>query len=216
MQITSVDAPSDDHMCSIYQDEIQQYSSVIPFLIDGLISKQKCVYVLSSHTADGISEEMFRRGFPIRPYIDAKQLVFYTKEDTYLSQGYFDADRLISMIRAGIQDGRREGYTKFRASGEMDWAVNGGTTTDKLIAYESQLNAAFVHADVSIFCQYDESRFSSEVLTDIIRTHPKVCVYGKLYANDYFYTPPQWMNLSEHAAARSAYTEMVREITAPH
>lgn len=201
-----------DHICSIYRTSAEQYSSVLPFLIDGLIRHQKCVYVTDERTVTEITDELFHRGFPVSKYISSMQMVFYTKEETYLSHGYFDADHLIATISAGIRDSRIDGYKGVRASGEMTWALNNATTPDKLVAYESQLNAAFPGEHIDIFCQYNETKFLPDVLTDILRTHPKVCLYGNVYDNTYFYTPPEWMSLSDPSTARSAYKEMIREI----
>ena len=80
-----------------------------------------------------------------------------------------------------------------RATGEMTWALAGEPGSERLVEYESRVNEFFATHDKCYgLCQYDRRRFDSEMLLDILHTHPNV-LYGKegFDNSQMYYVPPQ-------------------------
>lgn len=200
-----------DHVCSIYQDRQQQFSTVIPFIHYGLEHNEKCIYAADDCTLNEILRAFETYGVPLQKYIDSQQMVFVTKKDSYLTDGIFDPAKTILLLKNLESASLKEGYHGLRGTGEMTWALDDPANSDKLIYYESQLNTFFQKSNITVICQYNEKRFDSHILTDIIRTHPKVHIYNQARDNQSFYTPPEYMSVSDRFSA-TAYKEMVKEI----
>jgi hypothetical protein len=204
-------ASTGSHICSIYLDKQQQMRVAIPFLIEGVMRHEKCVYVIDESTIDEIRFAFSGFGLPSQQFIDTKQLQIITKHESYLRNGTFDVAAMISLIAMLEKASVDEGYAGFRGTGEMTWALT-DIPPDKLISYESELNTYLNKGQAKILCQYNEQRFPELTLTDVVRTHPNVHLYGNgLYENQYFFTPPQFMRMSDGFAG-TAYREMVKEI----
>lgn len=202
-----------NHVCSIYQTKEQQFSLVIPFIMEGLNGNCKCVYATDDNSHEEIIGVFENFGFSIRKYIDSKQLLLLTKKETYLRDNLFDPDAMVKLIKNLEHDALLEGYVGLRGTGEMTWMLHEASATDKkLIEYEAKLNTSVPKSTTSVICQYNETKFSQDLLVNIIRTHPYVILYGKLYENKYFYTPPQFMTEKVNDFPTTAYKAMVDTI----
>lgn len=118
----------------------------------------------------------------------------YRFENTYLEQGRFSADRMIALIRKCVEDSRNNGYPRIRGFGEMHWALRDLPGTEELIEYESRVNDVWDEYQDPIVCVYDVNKFSGRVLMDILATHPKVILGGKIVENPYYQTPKEFLS----------------------
>lgn len=199
------------HICSVYQDRAQQFASVIPFIQYGLEHNEKCIYVVDDCSTDEVISEFNKRGVDLEKFLTSKQFKFVTKTGTYITNGVFDAQKTIALLLNAEAESLKEGYSGLRCTGGATWVLEDPTNTTKLIYYESQLNTIFDGHHITLLCQYNEKKFKPTTLTDILRTHPKTCIYGQDYDNQEFYTPPEYMQISD-AFAATAYHEMIKEI----
>ena len=94
----------------------------------------------------------------------------------------------------------------------MTWSLDDPSDNDLLIEYESQLNTLLSNSKTTAVCQYNETRFDQKLLTEMLRTHPKVFIYGMYYENPYFYTPPEYMHKTD-SFSEKAYKTIINEIT---
>jgi two-component system, sensor histidine kinase PdtaS len=170
-----------DHLCLIYESSDEWRFAAIPFILIGLKRNEKCIYVVDSHTSNQI------RGFLIQEGIDAKaleqsgQLVMLRESEAYTKDGSFDPDKMISLLARETQRAIAEGYTALRVTGEMTWVLRGGPGSERLIEYEAKLNRDFFTKYPCIaLCQYDKHRFPPDIIADVLRTHSKVIMGGKL------------------------------------
>lgn len=177
----STDLDIGSHICSIYRNDDELFSPVLPFLKHGSAKNQKCLYIADEHTNEEISSK-----------IECPGLQILRAGDTYLQGGFFEPDKMITFITATVHGFARQGFSGVRAAAEMTWMLNGATTVEKLISYESKLNEIFPKLPFAAVCQYNEMKFSKDILIDIIRTHPLIMLHGKLYENKYFYTAPEY------------------------
>ncbi|MFO8033608.1 MAG: MEDS domain-containing protein [Candidatus Bipolaricaulota bacterium] len=131
------------------------------------------------------------------------QLVFLTRDESYPSEGEFDPERMIALLRQETERAREEGYAALRVTGEMSWALRGLPGSERLIEYEVMLNQFLPGSACIGLCQYDRRRFSPEVLLDVLRTHPIAVIGTEVYDNVY-YVPPEELLGEEREAAELA------------
>jgi hypothetical protein len=201
-----------EHVCSIYKNPTQQFSQIIPFLVNGLIDNFKCVYVCDENTKEQVISEFKKTGFNIDKYLKTKQFELLTPADSYLKNGHFNPEYLYSIIRDFESKALASGYKGLYGTGEMTWVFHGENINQELIRYENELNNVLKDTRSMILCQYDESKFDHQILTDIIRTHKQIYLYGQLYENKYLFNDPVFFNNIAGSIPANDYETMVKII----
>jgi hypothetical protein len=112
-----------------------------------------------------------------------------TKQETYMRHGVFEPVRMIADLQQEVSESLRRGYTAFRATGEMSWALPLPSALARLTEYELDLHEQYPGAFMGL-CQYNETSFSNRIISDMVRIHPKVIARGKLF-NNALYAPKQ-------------------------
>ena len=68
------------------------------------------------------------------------QLVIRSWDNAYLQDGYFDADRQISLIEELLVDGKARGFELTRLIARMEWALQDRPGVNQIVEYEFRLN----------------------------------------------------------------------------
>jgi hypothetical protein len=74
--------------------------------------------------------------------------------------------------------------------GNMNWALDDGARSERLIEYEARVNEVLTRTRQPAICVYDTSLLSGAMMLDILRTHPLTLVNGAVQSNPFF-TPPE-------------------------
>jgi hypothetical protein len=127
---------------------------------------------------------------PVDELVEKRQLVIMTAREAYLKDGTFDPEKMVAMLREESEKAKADGYRAMRCTGEMTWALSGEPGCERLVEYESVLNRFFPDSTCYGVCQYDRRRFDSELLIDILHTHPQVLCGTKSFDNSHMYYVP--------------------------
>jgi len=73
----------------------------------------------------------------------------------------------------------------------MTWALGRDLGVEKLIEYEAKLNHFFPDNDALAICQYNRTRFSPDIIINIIRTHHPLVICGGFVCKSFYYVPPE-------------------------
>ena len=179
-----------DHLCSIYETEEEHRAFLTLFLRQGLERNEKVVYAVDTRTGETVLDYLRQDGLEPRPFLEKGQLVILSVADTYLRDGMFDPERMISFLRHETDRALSEGYPALRVTGEMSWALKGLPGSERLIDYESKLNNFIPSSRCIALCQYDRRRFSPTLLLQVLATHPLVVIGTEKYEN-FHYIPPE-------------------------
>lgn len=202
-----------DHVSSIYQNKEQQFSLIVPFMMEGLKSNQKCVYVFSENTKEGVIEEFKKAGSELDEFIKSGQFELVDSKDVYLKNGNFEPNKMLATVESIEKQAFEDGYWGFRGSGEMGDSMNVNISETELIDYESKLNEFLVGRKIALICQYNENKVNHKFLNNVIRTHPFIIIYGKMYENKYFYTAPEYMDKGSDLLPAEEYETIIDTIT---
>ncbi|MBI5360390.1 MAG: MEDS domain-containing protein [Planctomycetes bacterium] len=183
-----------DHFCLVYKNQKEQFSVVIPFIRIGLERGEKNVYIADDNTVQSVLDEMRQQGIDADSAVKSGALAVVTKKDTYLKQGYFDPDCMLTLLTEFVEAAKAEGYSALRVTGEMTWFLGNERGVERLMEYESKLNYFFRDHDCLAICQYNYNRFSPEVILDMIYTHPLVIHNGTICKNFYYIPPDEFLN----------------------
>lgn len=124
------------------------------------------------------------------------QLEVFSSDDTYLRTGSFASDEMLGFwdayVGAVVRDDR---FSFVRIAGEATWALRDPPTVDELMRYESELNRFAGRYPQAVLCLYDLDRFGAGILVDLLRTHPKLLVSGRVLENPYHLSPDEFAAL---------------------
>ena len=183
-----------DHVCGFYYGEEERDALLLPFLRDGFEHGDKCVAVVDSVTPQDVIASIGGT----EASVESGQLEFYASDDTYLSTGAFDADRMIAFWEDRARAIREEGlFSSVRLLGEMSWLERVPPERDSVVRYETWADTFVDRYPQSILCLYDLRKLGSGVLMDLLRTHPKLLLGGLVIEN------PHHMSADEFSAGRA-------------
>lgn len=203
---------SGTHFCSIYQNEQEQFATIIPFTLVGLEKNHKCVYIVDENTRKRILKAFQEYGVDLKPYMKSGQLEFLTKDESYLKDGYFDPEQMINLLKRLENEAIDEGYQGLWGTGEMTWYFTKMPGVEQLIEYEAKLNYFLSESNTTLLCQYNETKFSPEVLMDVVYTHPNVILYSVLHENPYYIPPDHFLAKRRGEVPPELYHSIIHDI----
>jgi signal transduction histidine kinase len=190
-----------DHVCAIYDHPDEQIEGIVDYIKTGLTLGERCVYIVSDRTTQDVHERLTRARVDVGAALDSGRLSLQTKHETYLRGGSFDPDRMIEFLRESEEAALREGCSGLRLTGEMSWALGSEAGCERVVEYETRLNGYFQDSRSHAICQYNRSRFSPDVIVDMLRAHPIAIIDQAACLNPY-YEPP-------YVAGSAAFGERV-------
>ena len=200
-----------DHACCLYETAERHRAVLTPFLRQGLERGEKVVYILDVSTVEAILAYLRGDGLDVEPYLARGQMVFLTRDETYMQEGVFDPEGMIALLRAQTDQALAEGYPALRSTGEMGWALRGLPGSERLIEYEAKLNEFFPGSRCVGLCQYDLRAFGPQLLMDVLSTHAVAVVNAMLYDNYYYVSPATVFGYDVSAAQLAHWSKYLAE-----
>ena len=177
-----------DHAALIYRTRAEQFLTTAPFIRSGLERNERCLYIAHDNSIPLVLERFSRFGIDVSAAQEERALVVVTKKETYQKHGIFEPEKMVAELRAEVATTLRMGFSGLRATGEMAWALDTPEALGRLTEYEGILQKEF-SSHLTGLCQYDETRFSSLMLSDMIRIHPKLVLRGGVISNPFLESP---------------------------
>lgn len=178
-----------EHIALFYETRDEQLAAVVPFITQGIQRGERVMYVVDEHARDDLVEALQEGPADVDQALETGQLTFHTLEETYLRNGYFDADEMITFYRNAIEEATTE-YPALRVTAGTNWILDDETTIEDFLEYESRVNELFEAEDSIALCHYDCQTIPSDILTKIIRTHPHL-IYDDTVCHNFYFTPPE-------------------------
>ena len=172
-------------MALFYSSKAEQFACTVPFIKIGLERNERCLYIADDNSAPMVWRRLQEAGIDVDRAQKEDSLRVVTKQETYLRHGVFEPQRMVAELQREVDFSLSSGFAAFRATGEMTWALDMPSSLIRLIDYEAKLNSQFPPRFIGL-CQYDESRFPSHVISEMIQLHPKIIARGQLIENGYY------------------------------
>jgi len=181
------------HVCAFFRDEVDARRTLTPFTIEGLRCGHKAINVVRPDRADDHLRRLQAEGIDTEHMLESGQLDIRFNTDTYLHQGRFDVERMLASFEAVAADNAASGRSPARIICDMDWTPDGAPQSEELIEFEARVNDIWRRYDDIVICAYDLSKISSEMVLDIVRTHPMVLIGDAIHANPFFRSPDSFL-----------------------
>jgi PAS domain S-box-containing protein len=175
-----------DHLCMIYDDEREKLYTEILFIVDGL-KNDELVILLNEDEEELIS--VLSQIVDVRRFLDKKQLIFLSKDESYLRDGFFDVDRMLEDIAELDEKALAEGYKGLRLVGDASWVLS-YPKAERFLEFETKLNKLLPLTRCIVLCLFDERKFNPDFLLKALQVHPKL-IAGKEVKENLNYVPPE-------------------------
>jgi PAS domain S-box-containing protein len=175
-----------DHLCMIYDDEREKLYTEILFIADGL-KNDELVILLNEDEEELIS--ILSQIVDVRRFLDKKQLIFLSKDESYLRDGFFDVDRMLEDIAELDEKALAEGYRGLRLVGDASWVLS-YPKAERFLEFETKLNKLLPLTRCIVLCLFDERKFNPDFLLKALQVHPKL-IAGKEVKENLNYVPPE-------------------------
>ncbi|WP_245767959.1 MEDS domain-containing protein [Stigmatella erecta] len=189
------------HCCLVYESPEQQWAAILPFITAGLMHNEVCAYITDDRSILEVRHALQAHGVDVDAHVRRKALTFMTKREAYLSGGSFSPSGMISFLGDTVRQAAANGFSGFRVTGEMTWALGRECGCEDVVEYEALLNDFFPGSRSLAVCQYNRQRFSAELIRDVLRTHP-VAILGDQLCSNLFYETPAMVLGRESAEQR--------------
>jgi hypothetical protein len=102
-----------------------------------------------------------------------KGSLILTSDQSHLSNGIFDVERMIEMLQTTMRRALADGYSGLWASGDIAWEFGGEKNFDKLFEYEHRLDEFMQNNSwLSGVCQYDGKSLPLHAIKTALLSHP--------------------------------------------
>ena len=200
-----------DHLCSIYESSEEHLAVAIPFIRIGLDRGEKCIYIADDGTEAAVREAMSVEGIDIERAIATDSLVLAGKEAAYLKHGFFDPEWMFTFWANATAEAMSQGFSALRATGETEWMLRRARGLERWMEYESRLTHMLADLNCVALCQYNRQLFPSELILDVIRTHPMVIYRGGVCRNMYHVPADEFLGPNQTAREVERLLTNIRE-----
>lgn len=181
------------HVCAFFNSDDEEYRVLLPFMRDGFQCGHKAIHVLNPNQHQDHLQRLAKAGIDPATAQQTGQLELRTNVETYLPDGHFDPDRMISAFEKAASGNASGGFPLSRICCRMDWAVEDGSHVDDVIEFESRVNEVWNRHEDAVICTYHLGQFRGDAVIDILRTHPMVLIGGMLQRNPFFVPPDEFL-----------------------
>ena len=160
-----------DHICFFYRSAEEQFSTAAPFVQVGLLRNERCLCVLPTEKIQMLLSHLDDCDIDIQKAIDRGALILCTPEEAYLKGGAFDREQMAKLLDNAMRESLKLGFTGFRGTGDLTWAVNNSNHCGQLVEYERSLDKYYPGKPTLGICMYDARQFDDAQLNQVMEAH---------------------------------------------
>lgn len=187
------------HIAGLYETEAERDEIICGFLCEGARQNDLQLYCPVEQTQEEF-EHTFSEHCPCCADAVHKPdlFQFYSAKDLYYPTGVFSPWDMDDGLNAFYAESQKNGKKNVRATAEMVWALDNSIPgVEHLMAYESRLNYFVKKKPWISICMYNVTRFSGNVIMNVLRTHPYTISGNVITENPFYMNPDDF--LAQHA-----------------
>jgi hypothetical protein len=173
-------------VCVFFNSDEEGYRVLLPFIKNGFECGDKATHVVNIDQHADHLHRLTALGIDTQAGRQSGQFELSTNTETYLCDGRFDQNRMLSAFEELASKTSKEGFHRSRIVSDMDWAVETGSHVDNLVEFESRVNDVWLRHQDAVICSYNPAKFGGATVIDIMRTHPTIIVGGIVQQNPFF------------------------------
>ncbi len=178
---------SGDHACFLYQGFVEQKATILPFLNEGLLQRERCIYVADEDQEDEMCLELQAYGIDVEAEKSAGHLIIGRTQNRFALREFNSihmARQVWGLLRPSLSV-----YSGVRMAINRASVLALELSADQLCHWEATLNLLQADLPVRTICMYDRNALSTAKIHAALRTHSVVLAKGKPRRNPYFEAP---------------------------
>ncbi len=172
------------HTCAFVRNREEGLRIIGPFLGEALNWGEKGIYIVDPRSEHEDIERLQQAGTDIAGHPNQFQMLNWNT--TYLHDGRFDQDRMVTAISHVIEEGKAQGFPRTRMVGQMGWVFDNHPGVEQVLEYEVKVNDVLTRSQHPAVCIYELERLSGSMIMDLMQAHPMTIIGGVLYENPYY------------------------------
>lgn len=180
------------HVCGFFRNPKEEYELLLPFIKEGFERGEKAFHVVNPTLRSDHVKHLESVGIDVEGTERNGQFELCDWNQAYFPDGRFDQERMLAMWQDVLGAAVDNGYSRTRLVAHMEWALEDREGVSDLIEYEARFNLVHDPKD-PVICAYDLTKFSGDVIMEVLRTHPAVIIGGILQENPFFVPPDQFL-----------------------
>jgi len=160
-----------DHVCLFYRSPEELLATLIPYIRVGLERNERCFCAQPAEVRAQLMVGLETQGIQVDSALKRGALVLVDPEQIYFEEGQFDPQVMTELLRSSIQGAVQDGFSGFRAAGEMHWSLSERPGCDRLVEYEALMDTFYPRKPAIGLCAYPASAFTPEKLQKILEAH---------------------------------------------
>jgi hypothetical protein len=201
---------SSRHQCIIYSGApSQKLPTIAATMIQMMEDGYRCLYMNSASMVAGIRSCLASMGIDVASHLAENRFVLSSEPVTKNQD--FDITQMLQKLEDMLDQALNDGYKGLWASGDMTWEFGSEKNFEKLLEYESKLEALFQRRkELHGICQYHYDTLPAQVLRRGLLMHSTVYINETLSRlNPHFIRS---VLPSETMAANPMLDEMITEL----
>jgi hypothetical protein len=177
------------HTCFFYTDANDRFKVLSQYFKQGLDNNELCIFATAESQDDTIQYFM-NAGLDVSKHVQDRSLRVFEMNSTYITNGKFVADYMLSNVSNFIDNAKEEGYSGLRTAGEMNWTKDHPESDDAVIDYEEKINVLSAENPNFIgLCLYAiQKDYNKKIIRGAASIHPTFIYSGQIKSNPYFTT----------------------------
>jgi len=159
------------HVCWFYDSGSERMEVASEFLRGGLDSGQRAIYICCEECPDEVQQQLTHRGIPVAQAEAAGSLVIGTASETYLKDGVFLTERMLTLLNETVEGALNDGFVGVRVCADMSWVLDMAAVED-VLAYEALCNQFVTSCRATGLCLFDRARFPPACSKALARDTP--------------------------------------------
>lgn len=174
-----------DKCCFIYETEEEWEFYMIPFLKQGLMNGEKCLYHVQRRDEDYLLRCFAKHGIEVEACLASGQLEILKPSFTLPILQTSNMDEIIQTFKSELDQYCAQGFKNLRLTSEsISKLMDAEEATSRFLELQLRLNRdVFPYYAIRSITQFHRHEDSPMVLKDAIISHPCIFIGGQIYRN---------------------------------
>lgn len=182
------------HIAGLYETEQERDHILLGYLSQGAKEGDLELYCQTEQTMAEFSSKLSAHCPQCEKLLnDPNIFQVQSAKELYYPNGVFSPDAMDDGLGKFFEQSQKNGPRNIRATAEMVWALEAIPGKEHLMVYESRLNYFIPGKPWISICMYNVTKFTGDIIMNVLRTHPFVINKGVITENPYYQDPDIWL-----------------------
>ena len=171
------------HICGFFSSPEDEHQILLPFIQEGLECGEKAVHTVDPRRREDHLRRLRSSGIDVDALQANGQFELRDWNNTQLREEQFDGPGTLALWDGIARSAKQKGFPLTRFITHMEWVFELQMDWDDLLEYEAMANDIWISHDGPVnpvICTYDLTRFTGDIVINVLRTHPLVIIGGIL------------------------------------